>query len=409
MSSSAKGSITAGQNVIYQVNFTTNQNAANAPVGALVLDFCYNSPIIGDTCTVPTGFNLNAGSLSINNQSGLGGDNFSIDTVNSTASRLILTRTNSNIATATAVSFELGNGTTNGVTNPTPAMCSALPGPPETCTFYARVLTFQSSTGAVEYESDDIDDANDDSGTGGNGPHTIYDAGGFALSTAEQLTITAKVPEKLTFCIYTTIGSANTCTSPSGNSITLGDNNGVLSESEEFINSDALYTVATNALYGVAIRVKGGTLKTNPSCSDTTGPDSICRIEPIGATASPNVVGTEQFGFCTYDSADPSATLTAAAPYNDTECTAGNVIDNSGVAGNGVPNDAAVTDGAPDPDFAFDVNTTDGTGSTYGDTFANKAAGTFSTGVLAFIGNITTTTEPGIYTTTLTFIATGTY
>ncbi|MEO7904292.1 MAG: hypothetical protein ABIR91_00695 [Candidatus Saccharimonadales bacterium] len=42
-------------NVTYKVNFTP---AATA--GAFVVDFCSNSPVIGETCTAPTGFDSSA-------------------------------------------------------------------------------------------------------------------------------------------------------------------------------------------------------------------------------------------------------------------------------------------------------------------------------------------------------------
>lgn len=411
MSSSVNGTLTAGQDVTYLLSFTTNQDGATVNVGGLVLEFCSNSPIIGDACTAPAGFNTNAhtasNTLVLGTQTGTGGNNFVKNTTNATANRLILSRPTPGtpqIAPNTAITIELGTAAAgDGVTNPSTT----------NKTFFARVLTFATQVGAEEYESTDIDDANNNSGVLGNGPHVIHDAGGFAMSTAAQITITSKVPEKLTFCVFTSddTGAPNTCGTGTGfagnlggTAVTLGDNNAVLSDLEEFVNKDAKYTIATNALFGVAIRVKGGTLKTSITCPETPGQN--CSIDAIGGAVDPGTVainapGTEQFGFCTYQSF--GAGITPATPYDDAECNT--TVHNSGIAPNNTANDAAVAGTA----FGFFNDSTTGTTSTYGDIFANKVSGTFSTGIIAFLGNISTTTEPGIYTTTLIFIATGTY
>lgn len=399
MSSSANGTLVAGQDVTYLLSFTTNQDGATVNVGGLVLEFCSNSPILGDSCTAPAGFNAHAftgdNTLALGTQTGTGANDFVKNTTNATANRIVLSRTPATpqIATNTAITIELGTAALgDGITNPSTT----------NITFFARVLTFATSVGAEQYTSTNIDNT---------GANIVHDAGGFALSTAAQITITSKVPEKLTFCVFTVDGSVpNSCgtgagsTAVSGTAITLGDNNAVLSDLEEFVNKDAKYTIATNALFGVAIRVKGGTLKTSPTCPETPGQN--CSIDAIGGVLDPglttgNAEGTEQFGFCTYQSF--GAGITPAEPYDDADCST--TIDNAGDPPNSLPDDAAVLGTA----FGFFNDATAGTTSTYGDIFADKVSGTFSTGIIAFLGNISTTTEPGIYTTTLTFIATGTY
>jgi hypothetical protein len=65
------------------------------------------------------------------------------------------------------------------------------------------------------------------------------------------------------------------------------------------------------------------------------------------------------------------------------------------------------TGGAGTATFGFNVASV--SGST-GDTLATfPSAGSFATGDVAFLGNISSTTPAGIYRTTLNFIATGTY
>jgi len=347
LSSSAQ----AATNTIYTLAFTTNSGGVSASTAGLVVDICQNDPIIVDTCTAPTGFDWVKATLALANQSGITG--WSVDTTNSTASKLILTRTASSIATATAFSIDLGTGA-NGVTNPNNT----------NTTFYARVITYDTAAHAQAYTSTNL-------GTGS------IDAGGIALSTTAQITITAKVQETLTFCVYT---GAN-C-GAGGTSVLLGDTNDVLSPSGPFVDKNTKYDVATNASSGVAIRIKGDTLKSGSF-----------DVAAIGASAASSSAGTEQFGFCTYQSTGSG--LTPASPYNNANCST-----TTQTAGTGS------TGGNGTAQFAFDSANTN---TTYGQVYANKTAGASSTGVIAFIGNIATTTEAGSYTTTLTFIATGTY
>ncbi len=347
LSSSAQ----AATNTIYTLAFTTNSGGVSASTAGMVVDICQNDPIIADTCTAPTGFDWVKATLALANQSGITG--WSVDTTNSTASKLILTRTTSSVATATAFSIDLGTAA-NGVTNPNNT----------NTTFYARVITYDTGAHAQAYTSTNL----------GSGS---IDAGGIALSTTAQITITARVQETLTFCVYT---GAN-C-GAGGTSVLLGDTNDVLSPSGPFVDKNTKYDVATNASSGVAIRIKGDTLKSGSF-----------DVAAIGSTAASSSTGAEQFGFCTYQSTGSG--LTPASPYNNANCsTTTQTAGTASTGGNGTAQ------------FAFDSANTN---TTYGQVYANKVAGASSTGIIAFIGNIATTTEAGSYTTTLTFIATGTY
>jgi hypothetical protein len=233
------------------------------------------------------------------------------------------------------------------------------------------------------------------------------------MSTAQQITITSKVQERLTFCVYTqasfTLTTDNNCTAKTGSTISLGDTNGVLDSAGPFVDKTAYFTITTNASGSAAVRLKGDTLELTPACAAGS-----CRIEAIGATAQGSSVPVtqtqEQFGLCTYQIDGTGMTITSL--YDGAQVF---TFPNPGGTGVGC-SDVGVTQtagtAAPGGDggatFAFD-NSGTGTMSTYGQTIATKPAGTPSTGNLVFIGNITDTTEPGIYTTTLTFVATGTY
>jgi hypothetical protein len=355
MSNSSSGTLTAGQNVAYEINFTTVTTAA---VGSVTIDFCVNNPIIGDTCTAPTGFDTNFGTLAIDAQTGGGGDPFSIDTGGgSTSNKILLTRTANSIAASTLVSVQLGNGTSNGFTNQTPIG-----------TFYARIMTWTNT----------------------NGTGTNTDAGGVALATTVSVDITSKVQERLKFCVYRDITCAAAGATPN-NAFNLGNNNGVLDSVGPFVDKNTKYDVATNASGGVSVRMKGDTLKTG-----------TFSITPIGAASAVSIPASEQFGFCTYPIAGSTSPIVPVAPYNSagTPANCAATSQTSGTASSG---------GAGTAEFAFDVNTTDGTMSTFGDIFATKPAGAEASGALVFIGNVADTTEAGIYTTSLNLIATGVY
>lgn len=376
MSSSATGSAAAGQDVTYEVSFNVATDAQD--ISGVVVDFCSNTPIIGDSCTAPTGFDLNITNLAINISSGLTG--FTKDTGDSDANTLVFTNavTPYNPGAAAPQVFTLGTGAvSDGVTNPTNS----------NTTFYARIITFTTAAGAENYDSATPGPGNVNN-PGAEPP--VIDAGGIALSTAAQIVVTSKVQERLFFCVYTT-GVGNNCTTKSGTTVTLGDTNGVLDPTGPYVDKSAKYSITTNASGGAVIRLKGVTL--------TSGSNTI---DAIGGTPVASAATTEQFGFCTYQSAGSGLT---ADPVYDGDSVGSNPADCTGTtqsAGTGT------TGGAGTTDFAYDTSGS-GTTSTYGDDIASKIAGDYSTGTMVFIGNISNTTEAGIYTTTLTFVATGTY
>ncbi len=351
----------AATDVTYTVQFTTDQGGAASNIGGVVVEFCDSSPIIGDSsCTTPSGFNINKATLALGTQVGVTG--FAVDTTNSDANTLILTRTASSIASAVAVTIPLGTAAaSDGITNPTLG----------NHTFYARVLTYAATATAQAYTSAT--------------PGTYVDAGGIALSTANTIQITAKVQERLSFCVYVG-GSCTTDTTGAAttSAFNLGNTNGVLDPAGPYVDRTAKFDISTNALSGATIVMKGDTLK--------SGAFDITAIGSTAATATAG--GSEQFGMCLFQSTGsgmtfPNATYPSAGCSGTTQ-TAG----------------TASTGGATGATFGF--NTTN-TLSASGDTIATKPAGNTSTATMAFVGNIGFVTEAGIYQTTLTYIATGQY
>lgn len=375
MSSSANGAT----GVTYHVEFNIGTSTA---IQGIVVDFCSNTPIIGDTtCTKTAGLvpDLNgAGSVTVSGQSSTAGGNlstFTSATVGGTNdSQLTLNAASAVSMTAgTAAFFDITT-----VTNPTNVNTA----------FFARIYTFATDTASNAYTV--------------ASPGTYVDAGGIALSTAAQITVTAKVAERLVFCVYTT-GDGNDCDNNAGSAINLGDTNGVLSPSGAFVNAFSTvagadndtgtrFSITTNASFNAIVRMTGTTL--------TSGSNTI--TANTAATASSP--GNEQFGLCLYEQSGGAGNLSIDTLYD------GDSAGNTSTACSGTTNTAGggSTGGDNSAAFAFDSSGS-GTTSLYGDEIATKPAGDFSTARLSFLGNISNTTEAGIYTTTLTFIATGTY
>src|ERR1041385_6828465 len=93
LSSSAQ----AATDVTYSTSFTI---ATTSNVGGMVVDVCSNSPIIGDSCTAPTGFKWHAktgdNTLVLANQAGI--TDFAKDPTNTTDNKIVLTRTAASVS-----------------------------------------------------------------------------------------------------------------------------------------------------------------------------------------------------------------------------------------------------------------------------------------------------------------------
>jgi len=350
-----------GQDVTYTIGFTV---ATTGNIGGAVIDFCSNSPITSDSCTAPTGFNTNFASLGIANRTGV--TDWSIDTTNSTASRVILTRTAASVSASTAVEFDLGTtAAADGITNPT-----------VNGTFYARILTYAATATAQAYTS--------------TVPGTFVDDGGVAMAIANELTITARVQEVLQFCVGTTDSGTNSdCTDISGTTINLG----VVESSVVASTSDTAgrAMIRTNANSGAVIYYKAeqntssGKLKVaGATCSGVSTTDQC--FNSTGTTQNSIVAGTEEFGMTltNVDTSNGGATTNLSC---DTQ------YDGDGTC-NGV---GTYTDYAWDDTGNFDTIAT--SSSVLDDEMIT----------MKFAATASPTTPTGLYTVTANFVATATF
>jgi hypothetical protein len=334
---SGAGGLGGGTNVIYSFGYTV---ATTASVGSMVVRFCGNNPIIGDSCTAPTGFDDNKATLSINNRVGV--TDWTLQTGVSTANELLFTRPAATSLTggSTTVTFDLGNGSTNGITNPSVTNTS----------FFVRIMLFSSTATSPL--------------PGVAGDPAASNAGGVALSTANVLNVTAKVQETLVFCVYSGVNCA-----AGGTDYALGDSNGVLAATNtSYLNANGKFDLASNALGGIVVRLKGDTL--------TSGSFTI---SPNGDSCTPDssTTSVEQFGIRVV-SYGTSQSAFAAGRY---DCLANNHM------------------------FSPTV-----TNTTYGDPFVKTTgASDVSTTNFELEAKAASTTEAGVYNTKLMLIATATY
>ncbi|HEU4914660.1 MAG TPA: hypothetical protein VFT16_04650 [Candidatus Saccharimonadales bacterium] len=204
---------------------------------------------------------------------------------------------------------------------------------------------------------------------------TSVDQGTVANATADQIDITAKVQETLNFSVGSTFTAPTaSCVALTNANLPLGSpSDGVLDFTQAY-DAHSYFRLSTNANGGTVIYYSGDTLKNG---SNT--------ISAIGTTATASAPGTSQFGLG-IDSGDTNHSFTnlaSTSPYNQA----------NGVLSAGTTK------------FAFS------TASVTAPAQIASAAGTVTcdTGSVRYLGNISTTTPPGIYTTTISYLAVPTY
>jgi hypothetical protein len=280
-------SVPSATNVTYAVKFTL---ATTSPpnIQGIVLDFCDNDPLVGDTtCTTPAGFSLTA-SPTVNNLS-TGSCVLTAFTTVTTANsnRTLEFYDNAGAVAETSGGVCTFNVTT--VTNPSTANHS----------FYARVYTMDTTTHTTGYAA-------------GTATGSV-DSGGFALSTASQITISATVQETLTFCVSGALPGAG-CSGTSTPALTIGHGAPPVITASAVDQAPAYAQTTTNANGGIAVDMKASNTCANGGLSSTGG--TVCNIPGAGSSAVALVAGTAKFGMCV-NTATTSSAASIDANYND--------------------------------------------------------------------------------------------
>ena len=271
------------------------------------------------SCTTPTGFDASSATLDTQ-PAGLGDASGWTDA--STAGALRVEKPTNGTTPSGAVDIDWG-----GVTNPTAV----------NTTFFLRVTTYSDSY------------------------TTSVDTGTVAVSTAEQITVSASVDETLTFCVGTSGVTTSSCAGATGSAVNLG----TLSSSSTS-SSTSQFGVTTNAESGYSVTLNGTTL--------TSGSNTISAL----ASQTAATTGTEQFGI--------------------------------NLVANATPSVGADPDGAGDATPTANYGTADQFRFVTGDSIASDAeADAFRRFTVSYIANISGATEPGTYQAVLTFICTATF
>ncbi len=357
--------IPSNANTSYAVAFTP---ASGTPIQAMAVDFCSNDPLIGDSCTAPTGFSVGTPTVTGVTVTGqTGGGTWAAANVN-TNRTLTLSNATAQGGTLTAVSFTLTTAT-----NPSTACTTNA----AACTFYARIFTFTSTANLSTFTG---------TANGSYSGAAIQDAGGVALATTSTINITAKVQEQLTFC--TSGGTITACSTTSTPNVSLGHGSPTAILDASAVDIGLAYTqLSTNAQGGAIIRMKASN-----SCSSSTNNGglssnggALCSIPGKGSSAGTIVNGTAAFGMCV----NKGTNTTVDANYTD--------------SANSCPT------GAYNATSTFGM---DGTGliSTYGDqVFSTTGAVSAENNTLVFAATASNTTPAGIYQANESLIATGTF
>ncbi len=331
------------------VSYTVAFTAAKA-AGAFVVDFCSDTPLIGQTCTAPTGMDFSSAT--------------STDTLAAkTASRVTVTKTINASDNVSVVIAGAKNPTSVGV-------------------FYARLLTFDTAGNAALYAPT----------TAPASLAGLQDSGSVALSTTNDVSVSGAVLETMTFCVSGEDGVTHLSpiTSNCGGTLTaptlkLGkDTNGVIALDSSAVYTGTIYTqISTNAVSGAVVN-----LKNSVACGGLhrdSADAATCDVVAAGGTPSDNVVaGQAKFGVKT-GAADSTSDSTQAGTIQP-----GGVYDSTNYRMNYTGAGTGVT-------------------STYGDPIfnTNSAPANNKNMPLTFGASVSNNTPAGNYSASLSLVATG--
>ncbi len=204
-------------------------------LGSMVFEYCDNSPIIEQSCNAPSGLDVTAANIA----SQTGNTGFSVDISDTTANRLVISRTPSASA-VTPATYSFSN-----ITNP------SLAGQ----TIYIRISSYASSDGSGMYT----------------------DHGSVAFATNNAFIVGADVPPFIRLCAAITV--APDCSSMSGDRLNLG-----ILKSTVARAGQSQFAVGTNSVTGYITYVLGTTM--------TSGNNTIKAL----SSPTPSFPGNSQFG-----------------------------------------------------------------------------------------------------------------
>lgn len=329
--------------VEYTVEFTPETDA-----GAFVIEFCDNTPLLGQSCVAPSGFSVADAETTT--------ANVTLVEASQTANKLVATKAMTADAKETMVF--------TGVTNPS-----------DVGSIYARIVTYTDSAAAEGYVSDN--------------PSAVaepIDSGSVAMYFTSSVAVSGNVLETLMFCVSSEEIEANCAGANSPATLELGETDGgVTALQAGVVSTNVLHVqMNTNASSGAIVHLKSsaqcgglqrqGTDECDIAAAmqqDIDGSAALFGIKLAGAQGGANAVG----------SLVPAIVAPDVEPYYSTE------------------------------EFAFRYDDTHARGVTspFGDPFLDTAGApaTNQNMELTFGATITNETPAGTYSTDLSMIAVG--
>lgn len=313
----------------------------NGNVGAIKFALC-TSPLENVSCTTPTGASM-AGATGFTSGGDISANVFTVGTGTPPAPA----------TQAVWITDSTPGAFTNGATQT--ASFNSIVNPSTTNqSFYARITTYSDSAGTVQ-----------------------VDYGAVAVSTANQVTVSANVQESLTFCVYTGVNCA-----AGGSTVNLGTGTDNVLSTSSPSGGVSKMDADTNATTGYTITYvtssPGGTGGT--TCPGSLSSSNDC-ITDAGGSAGTFTPGTAKFGINLRANTTPAIGATISGSGSGAVSSPYNTIDN----------------------FAFQGGSTTRTvGTTTGPTLSN----TYTVSYAAQAGS---TTKPGSYSAVFTWVCTGTF
>lgn len=234
--------------VSYTVEFTPETSAV-----AYVIDFCTNSPLVGQSCTAPTGLDVETATIG----SGTGTFN---EEATRTANKLVVDAALTADSPYTITFEDITNPNTVGAV-------------------YARIVTFGTTTAAEEYTS--------------TVPGTWVDTGSVSMYFNESITVSGTVLETMTFCVADVALTPSCANADSAlASIVLGDETTGLTAGT--VHQSSLFTqMNTNAASGAVVWLRSSTA----DCGGLVRPGAAnCDIAPGGTAGFTDASGAARFG-----------------------------------------------------------------------------------------------------------------
>lgn len=329
--------------VSYKVKFKPVAAAAG-----FVIDFCSNSPLVGQACTPPSDFNITSAST--------GTSGWSVSAEDEDDNTTTLTGA---MSAGVAVTVDIDHITNPSATGP----------------LYARIVTYAS--GSVGNFSN--------STTLGSG---VVDDGAVALSITDAVNVSAAVQEALTFCVSGAAPAAACASGVTAPTVKLGNTVGSLTVLEPGqVHTGSIYTqISTNAANGAIVRLKSDAIECGGLHRVGADPD-VCDITPSSTSV---VANDSKFGVKTFAATGVSGGSTPAGAFQP---AAGSVYDTTNYRMHWVSGDGT------------------GVTSTYGDPFLDTDGAPVNNMQmqLEFAAAANNSTPAGLYRANLSLIATGTY